>query len=327
MMTRILKQHVFTLWLCVAVGLAICFPVPASKGGCLRPEWTTQWGVALIFFLQGVVFPTRSLIAGCRPRRIHLFVLSWNYLWFPLVTGLVLYPLSALLTPDLRLGFGLLAILPTTIASAIVWTAITAGDTAIAIVATIASNLLAVLIVPIIAVAYFASQTVLEIEWSVLWVSLTRLLILPLLLGQVLRYLLNRPLDHLSVPAKMVNHAMILFIVHAAFAQGVSSGFLTQLSPSVLSAVLLGVVVLLLVTSTLVWISAAWLRIDHSQRMAAFFCASQKSLASGLPLASSILLVVPGMVDWAVVLIPLLCFHPLQLLFAGVVSQRLSSAG
>ena len=321
-MTRIFKQHVVTLWLGVAVGLAICFPAPAANGGWLRPEWTTQWGVALIFFLQGLSLPTRLLVAGCRPRRIHVFVLSWNYLWFPLATGLLLYPMSDLLTPDLCVGFGLLAFLPTTIASAIVFTSITAGDTAIAIVSTIVSNLLAVLIVPIIAVAYLASETELEIELSTILVHLTRLLIVPLLIGQVLRCLVNWPLSHLSGATKMVNHAIVLFIVHAAFAESVSSGFLKQLSLGVLSAVLLGAVALLLATSGLVWISTAWLRIEHSHRIAAFFCASQKSLASGLPLASSILLASPEAVDPAAVLIPLLCFHPLQLVFAGLISPQ-----
>jgi sodium/bile acid cotransporter 7 len=81
--------------------------------------------------------------------------------------------------------------------------------------------------------------------------------------------------------------------------------------------------VLMLLTSMLVWASAAWLRVSHSQRVAAFFCASQKSLASGLPLASSVLLAAPGVVDPAAVLIPLICFHPLQLIFAGVLAERL----
>ena len=108
-----------------------------------------------------------------------------------------------------------------------------------------------------------------------------------------------------------------------AFAQGITSGFLDGLSLAALSAVLLGVFVLLLVTSILIWLSAAWIRVEQPQRIAAFFCASQKSLASGLPLASSILLAAPGILDSAVVFIPLICFHPIQLLLAGLIAGRL----
>jgi len=71
-----------------------------------------------------------------------------------------------------------------------------------------------------------------------------------------------------------------------------------------------------------VWYSAAWLRVSRPQRIAAFFCASHKSLATGLPLASSILVAAPGVLEPATVLIPLLCYHPLQLLLAGWLAER-----
>jgi sodium/bile acid cotransporter 7 len=58
-----------------------------------------------------------------------------------------------------------------------------------------------------------------------------------------------------------------------------------------------------------------------------FFCASQKSLATGLPLASSILVAAPGVVDPATVLIPLLCYHPVQLVLAGWLSARFVAHG
>ena len=322
-MLVLLRKHAFTLWLFAAVGMAVIFPEPASAGGILRPEWTTHLGVAIIFFLQGLSLPTRSLATGYRPKRVHLFVLSWNYLWFPVVTGLLLMPLSWLLTPELCVGFWLLAILPTTVASAIAFTSLSEGDTANAIFSTIFSNLLAVLVVPTVAVAYLAGEGVVEVSLGAIFVSLAKLLVLPLLLGQVVRQLIRALAERLAVASKVVSSGIIVFIVHAAFAQGITSGFLDGLSLAALSAVLLGVVVLLLVTSILIWLSAAWLRVEQSQRIAAFFCAGQKSLASGLPLASSILLAVPGIFDSAAVFIPLICFHPIQLLLAGLIAGRL----
>ena len=322
-MQQLLRKHAFTLWLLAAVGLAVCFPEPASKGGFLRSEWITQLGVAVIFFLQGLSLPTRSLAAGYKPKRLHVFVLSWNYLWFPVVTGVLLVPMAWLLSPDLCVGFWLLAILPTTVASAIAFTSIADGDTANAIFSTIFSNLLAVLIVPTIAVAYLASETAIEISLAGIFVSLARLLVLPLIVGQVVRQLVRAAAKRMAGVSKLVSSGIIVFIVHAAFAESVSSGFLDGLTLGSIGAVLLGVVLLLLLSSALVWASSVWLRVSHSQRVAAFFCASQKSLASGLPLASSVLLAAPGVVDPAAVLIPLICFHPLQLMFAGVLSERL----
>lgn len=319
-MKTLLRKHAFTLWLVVAVLLAVYYPEPASKGGFLRAQWTTQFGVALIFFLQGLTLPTRSLAGGYKPKRLHVFVLGWNYLLFPLVTGLLLIPLSELLTPELCVGFWLLAILPTTVASAIAFTSISGGDTSNAIFSTIFSNLLAVLVVPTIAVAYLASETAIEISLTGIFVSLARLLVLPLILGQVLRQLVRVLGGRIVGLTKLVNSGIILFIVHAAFAQSVSSGLLNELSLALCLGVAVSIVTVLLVTSVLIWWSVSWLRLQRAQRIAAFFCASQKSLASGLPLAMSILLVAPGVVDPAMVLIPLICFHPVQLAFAGLLT-------
>jgi len=322
-MKTLLRKHAFTLWLVAAVLLAVYFPEPASTGGFLRAQWTAQFGVALIFFLQGMSLPTRSLAAGYKPKRLHVFVLSWNYLWFPVVTGLLLVPLSWLLTPELCVGFWLLAILPTTVASAIAFTSLSGGDTSNAIFSTIFSNLLAVLVVPTIAVAYLASETAIEISLTGIFVSLARLLVLPLIVGQVARQLLPVLAGRIAGVAKLVSSGIILFIVHAAFAESISSGLLNELSLALCLGVGMGIVTVFLLTSVVIWWRSTWLHLQRAQQIAAFFCASQKSLVSGLPLASSILLAAPGVVDPAMVLIPLICFHPVQLACAGLLTGRL----
>ena len=47
----------------------------------------------MIFFLQGLWLPTHELAAGYLPKRLHVFVLGWNFVLFPLVTILLLWPL------------------------------------------------------------------------------------------------------------------------------------------------------------------------------------------------------------------------------------------
>jgi sodium/bile acid cotransporter 7 len=104
----------------------------------------------------------------------------------------------------------------------------------------------------------------------------------------------------------------------------VSFGFLNQLSLSSIVAVIASTVCVLLFVSRLVWWSSAWLQPTREQRITALFCASQKSLATGLPLATSILAAALGVVDAAAVLISLMCDHPAQLVLAGFVSGRWS---
>jgi len=317
-----LKKHAFSLWLLAAVGLALLFPGPGSEGGFLHPGFTTDLGVWIIFFLQGLGLPTAELATGYKPKRLHAFVLSWNYLLFPLVTGLFLLPLAWLLPPELRLGFWLLAILPTTVSSAVVFSTVSGGNTSNAIFATVFSNLLSVLLVPAVAIGYLAVETEASVALAPLFTKLFILIILPLLLGQAIRAVRPRASTAFAKRTKSAGNWIILFIVHCAFAQSVSSGFLTELGGGDVAAVIGGTVLLLLLVSGLVWWSAGWLRPSPAQRITAFFCASQKSLATGLPLATSILAAAPGTVEIAAVLIPLMCYHPAQLVLAGYLSGR-----
>jgi len=324
-MRKLLKKHAFTLWLLVAVGLAILFPDPASPGGFLHPEITTKLGIFAIFFLQGLGLPTSELTAGYRPRRLHAFVLTWNYLWFPALTILSLLPLASTLPAQLRLGFLFLAILPTTVSSAVVFSTVSGGNTANAIFATVFSNLLAVPLVPAVAVAYLATETEATIQLLPLLTKLFLLIIAPLILGQTVRKTVPDNAARLAKKTKSAGGWIILFIVHSAFANSVSSGFLDELGAQTVAAVIAATVLLLLLVSSLVWMTSALLKPTAPERIAAFYCASQKSLATGLPLGSTILAAAPESIDAAAVLIPLLCYHPAQLVLAGFLSTRFTA--
>jgi sodium/bile acid cotransporter 7 len=321
-MQQHLKKHAFTLWLLLGVILAILFPEPGAKGGILHSEITTKLGVSLIFFLQGLSLPTSELTRGYKPKRLHAFVLSWNYLLFPIVIGILLLPMSLILPNEMRLGFWLLSILPTTVSSAVVFSTVSGGNTSNAIFATVFSNLLSILLVPMIAVTYLATEADTNIPLTPLFTKLFLLIILPLIVGQILRKTLPTASAAISKKTKPWSNWIIIFIVHCAFAQSVRSGFLDKLSSGSILAVIGCTVLVLLLVSQLVWWSSAWLRPTREQRISAFYCASQKSLATGLPLATSILAAAPGTVDAAAVLIPLMCYHPAQLVLAGFTSGR-----
>lgn len=319
-----LKKHAFTLWLLVAVLLAILFPSLGSKGGIFFPEWTTKLGVFVIFLLQGLSLPTSELTAGYKPKRLHTFVLFWNYVIFPVVVGLLLIPLSLVLPSELRLGFWLLSILPTTVSSAVVFSTVSGGNTSNAIFATVFSNLLSVILVPTVAVAYLAVEAEANVPLAPLFTKLFMLIVLPLIIGQLVRKFAMALSEQVSKRTKGWGNWIIIFIVHCAFAQSVQSGFLDQLGLLPIIYLISSTVLVLIAVSRLVWWSSAWLKPTRGQRITAFFCASQKSLATGLPLTTSILAAAPGLVDTAAVLIPLMCYHPAQLVLAGFVSGKWS---
>ena len=269
--------------------------------------------------------PTSDLTSGYSPKRLHAFVLSWNYIIFPIVLGVLLLPLSLALPNELRLGFWLLAILPTTVSSAVVFSTVSKGNTSNAIFSTVFSNLLSVLLVPAVAVAYLSVESGISLSLSPLFSKLFLIIIAPLILGQLVRKWLPKISATIANRTKGFGNWIIIFIVHCAFAQSVSSGFLIELGLFSIFKIISITILILLVVSQFVWWSSNLLHLSKEQRISAFFCSSQKSLATGLPLTTSILASAPGIVDVASVLIPLMCYHPAQLILAGILSNRWGS--
>lgn len=324
-MQKHLKKHSFTLWLLFGVILAILFPSYGSKGGLLCPGLTTNIGVWLIFFLQGIALPTSELTKGYNPKRLHAFVLLWNYIIFPIIAGALILPLSDVISDELKIGFWMLAILPTTVSSAVVFSTVSKGNTSNAIFSTVFSNLLSVLFVPTIAITYMSVESNVSISLSPLILKLFILIIAPLLLGQLIRQKIPEVSSTIANKTKGAGNWIIVFIVHCAFAESVSSKTLTQLGfISIFKVVLITVLILLLV-SLLVWWSSIFLNLSKEERISAFFCSSQKSIATGLPLTTSILAFAPSGMNTASVIIPLMCYHPAQLILAGILSGRWGS--
>jgi sodium/bile acid cotransporter 7 len=141
----------------------------------------------------------------------------------------------------------------------------------------------------------------------------------------VLRKTLPNCVAIVTQKTKKVSNWIIIFIVHCAFAQSVHSGFLDGLSGGSMIAITGSTVTILAVVSQLVWWTGRWLKPSRAQHISMFFCASQKSLATGLPLTTSILAAAPESVNAAAILIPLMCYHPAQLVLAGFVSGKWSA--
>ena len=317
------QRHGFTVLLLLVLALAAFFPEPGMKGGLLRPEWTTMFGVWLIFFLQGLLLPLRELSSGYRPVRLLVFVLSWNFILFPVLILLGGVALGGWVPRDVLLGFALLSIMPTTISSAVALTGLAGGRTACAICATVVSNLLAVLIVPAWVALYLATESI-QLPIGPLVGKLSLLIVLPLLLGQLARACLPALAVKLAPVSKRVCSGVILFIVYAAFADSVAGGYFESFSLARITLLLAATGSLVFLVAALTWLSSRLVKLTPGERLAAFFCASQKSLATGLPLATAIFAALPAtmVVHVGLLLLPLIVFHPLQLIAAAIWADR-----
>jgi len=288
-------------------------------------EVSANIAVALIFFLQGLSLATRQMLAGSWPLRLHVFVLAWNFILFPALAALLSASFSHLLGRELCMGLWMLAILPTTIASATALTAVAGGAVPQAIFASIFSNLLAVLLVPMLSIAYLSNASGAEVSLLPVLSKLCWIILLPLFLGQCLRLSFPNVSVAISQRTRWLPQLAILYIVYLSFAEPVSDGLLATLSIGQLLGALSAVILLLLLAGWAVWRSSKWIDLSEDQRITAFFTASQKSIATGLPMLTAIFAATSLPADAGLVLVPLLIYHPLQLFLGGFLVPRFAA--
>ena len=145
--------------------------------------------------------------------------------------------------------------------------------------------------------------------------------------GENLRNIINLILDYSKLEAgqMQVNPTAFtlkpMFIVYAAFCNSwINNIWSSEGSEATLMAAA-GAVVLF---GLAVGLSGAGIRIfgfEHPNAMAILFCSPQKTLAAGVPLANLIFAGHPGL---GLILLPIMFYHPLQLLAGGMLINRIN---
>jgi len=323
-------QHGFLIGLLATVGLAFLLPQFGAAGGPLRTELTTQLGVVVIFLLQGLLLRTEELWRDLRHWRLHGFVQGYGFVVIPALVLVADLIGGHWLAPELRMGFLFLAILPTTIATATVFTTQAGGSVAGAVFNTAVSNVLGIFLVPVWTAWVLATTLGRSVAvWPMLQ-KIILLLLLPLVVGQVLRPWLKGLAEPRRRAIGRINSGIVFFIVYAAFCNSVVSGLWQEQGIGVLAIVVVLVAVLLAAVMLLAWGLLRVLRFNRADTIAGLFCGTQKTLAAGVPMAESIfggVLVANGTAGGSalgLILLPLLWYHVLQLLVGGWLVGRWS---
>ena len=312
----------FLLAILLAVGGALLWPQLGARGGPLATEWSVPLVIFCIFLLQGLSLPTRKLLAGGGNARIHAFVHLWCYLGYPALAFLLIVAAGPLLAPAATAGLIFLAILPSTIFSALGCTQAAGGNTAAALVNTVSTNLIGVIAVPLLAMLLLQLDSFAVSDPLATIRRLALLILFPLVLGQLVRNFWRKRAESLSRHHTMLSNAGIVFIIFAAVADSISGGYWQSVGGSYLLQVSLAALALLALSHLLIALSLPWVGRAREDRIAAFFCASQKTLATGIPMAIAIF---SDAGTAGLIVIPLILYHPLQLVVAAFVVQWLQS--
>ncbi|WP_410212060.1 bile acid:sodium symporter family protein [Aquirhabdus sp.] len=310
----------FTLMLIASVALASLLPCRGQVA--IDFNLLTNIAISLLFFLHGAKLSREAALAGFTHWRLHLMVLAATFVVFPLL-GLLLKPvLSLLVTPALYLGVLYICVLPSTVQSSIAFTSVAHGNIPAAVCSASASSLIGIFITPILVgmmimqhdgnSGYDAGHAVLQI---------VILLLIPFLVGQMLRRWIFSWIQRHPKLVKMVDQGSILLVVYTAFSEAVIEGLWHQLPIPALLGVLVICAILLTIMMLLTTYASRWLGFDKADEITIVFCGSKKSLASGIPMAKVLFLGHPI----GLLVLPLMLFHQLQLMVCAVLAQRYAS--
>jgi sodium/bile acid cotransporter 7 len=287
----------------------------------LQPELLVNVGVAMILFLQGLSLPFEQVRAGAANWRLHVIVQTFTFAVFPLA-GLGLDALWPVLwsdvPPALRQGFLFLCVLPSTVSSSVVFTAVARGNTAGALFNAAFSNVLGVLLTPVL-VHLLMRTTGATAPLGPLLLKLTALTLLPFAVGAALRPRAAAWIDARKRWVTRLSNGAVLFMVYAAFCDSVQAQVWARHGAGLTLGALAVVAGLFAAMSVVIAATARALRLDREDFIAAYFCAVKKTLAMGVPLA---VLIFGAGADLSLILLPILFYHALQLLVNGVLAHR-----
>ncbi|WP_295648476.1 bile acid:sodium symporter family protein [uncultured Dietzia sp.] len=293
--------------------------LPARGGVAEALDTATIAAICLLFFLHGAKLAPSQTMAGFARWRFQLLVLGSTFVVFPVLGLLITLAPESVLSPVLATGFLFLCILPSTVQSSIAFTSVARGNVALAVSSASISNVLGVVITPVLAALLIGSQVHITPE-SIL--GIIGQLVVPFVAGQLLHRRIGAWLGRHRILVSIVDQGSVLLVVYVAFSTGVTQGLWTVVPPAQLLTVLGVSVILLAVVMSLFAGAGKVFSLPRADRVVLFFCGSKKSQVSGLPMA--FLLFPPAQVG--IMVLPLMVFHLIQLLVCAVIAKRVGRA-
>ena len=319
MLKRLSTLPIDTFLLAMAATVALAALLPARGAAADVVSVAAKAVIALLFWLYGARLSPQQAWQGVKRWQLHLLVLATTFVVFP-VLGLAARGLVPwLLNLDLYNGLLFLCLVPSTVQSSIAFTSIARGNVSAALVSASLSNIVGVVLTPLLVVLLMNTSGGARMDAAAIRDIVLQLL-LPFVLGQLLRPWIAGWIARHSVLTKVVDRGSILLVVYTAFSMGVVEHIWRSVDPWQLVAVAAVDTALLLGVLMFTRLIGNLAGLDRGDGIVLLFCGSKKSLVSGLPMA----LVFFPAATVGVIMLPLMIFHQIQLMVCSVIASRMS---
>lgn len=310
-------REILDPFLLLLIGMVVLASfLPARGDGARIVGWVADAGIVLLFFLHGAKLSRAAIWSGAKAWRLHLATLGTTFLVFPLI-GLGTQHIGGV--PDtMRAGLLFMTLLPSTVQSSIAFTAIARGNVAAAVVSASFSNLLGIVLTPLLV------AVLMERSGSGSLVSLSAIegivlqLLLPFMLGHLSRPLTEGFVTRHRAMLGRVDRSSILLIVYSAFSAAVVEGLWRKATGGDLLLLAAICVAVLAVVLSFSWALGRAMGLPREDAVVLQFCGSKKSLATGVPIAGVLF---PASAVGPI-LLPIMLFHQIQLMACAVLARR-----
>lgn len=315
-----LKRNWFPLAIAASVGVGIAL----ARLGLSLPKSTTTLANRLLviglFSLVGLTLPTESILRDLKDWRLHVYLQLCIFLFCPLVFALAALPFRGAMDGMVGVGFYALGCLPTTVSSCIVFTQTSRGNVVGSTFNAALSNLAGVFLSPLILSLFLqgSGRSLPPEEIAKIVRSLGLTMAAPIVAGQLARLPMRGfALRHRTGLAVAMNCLILVVVLLAIHVAASTPAFVNSLDAMLLPFAVLAAVNVLLVA--LFWAGGRVIGLSPESRVSVLYVAPQKTLAMGAPLLATYFAGSPQLLG--VALLPLLFYHPWQLIVASVVGS------
>lgn len=306
-----IKKQWFFVGIAVMVLISFCLP---GVGLFVREYKILNIGIFLAFFITGLTLETSSLVDQLKNGKVLVAAVISSLFIFP---GIAYFLAQLVFSswPDFSIGALIIGVAPVTVASGTVMTAIALGNVPLSLFICVLCNFLSILTIPIVLNLFLQfGDTVIDLPVVQMLTGLTIKVLVPTLIGQLLRPKLKKIIAPYGKAFSIFNQSLVLLIILNAVSS--STGHILKVGP-VLALVFLFMIGLHILILGMNFGISRFLQLDRPSTSAFTIHTSQKTLTISY-------LVWAGYfaADYPMALIAGICYHLTQMIMDTLVAHK-----
>ncbi len=316
----------------VVLVILLAYAYPKLGNTYLYPQYTATWiAVIIIFFLSGISLKTEEFKNALKRFRFNLLIQVFNFgvvsVFMFGVTRFIVF--IGAVSQSLADGMMICSCVPITVNMVLVLTKSSKGDEASAIFNAAFGNMMGVFVSPLLILLYLGESS--SIDLGAVFFKLALRVVLPIFVGQIIHNysatIVNFVKENKPVFKKIQEYCLV-FIVYTVFCRTFytdGDGNSNANSTSILDAIIM-IAFQFVILSSLMYVAWMTLKLLYPNqptlRVMGLYGCTHKSVAMGIPLINAIYEDNPNIGFYT---LPLLIWHPMQLVIGTFLSPRLAS--